>query len=113
MAQKIQVILVDDIDGGDAEETISFALDGVSYEIDLSAKNAKKLRDALAPYVAEARKARGSRRRPGGGGGAGRRRGGAASSASEIREWARENGYEVSERGRVSEEVRAAYEAAH
>ncbi|KAA1418070.1 Lsr2 family protein [Mumia zhuanghuii] len=110
MAQKIQVILVDDIDGGEAEETISFALDGVSYEIDLSAKNAKKLRDAVAPYVAEARKARGARRRSSGG--SAKRRASGSSSASEIREWARENGYEVSERGRVSEELRAAYEAA-
>ncbi|WP_370616457.1 histone-like nucleoid-structuring protein Lsr2 [Mumia sp. Pv 4-285] len=111
MAQKIQVILVDDIDGGEAEETISFALDGVSYEIDLSAKNAKKLRDAVAPYVAEARKARGGRRRAAGT--APRRRGSSTgASAADVREWARENGYEVSERGRVSEEVRSAYEAA-
>lgn len=113
MAQKIQVILVDDIDGGTAEETVSFALDGVSYEIDLSSKNAKKLRDALAPYVAEARKSRsGGRRRTSGAGGASRRRGGGG-GAAEIRAWARDNGYEVSERGRVSEEVRSAYEAAH
>ena len=112
MAQKIQVILVDDIDGGDAEETVSFALDGVSYEIDLSAKNATRLRDALAPYVAEARKSRGGRRRSSGA--ASRRRGPSdAPSASDVREWARENGYEVSERGRVSAEVRSAYEATH
>lgn len=112
MAQKIQVILVDDIDGGDADETVSFGLDGVMYEIDLSAKNAQKLRDAFAPYVAEARKARGGRRRSAASG-SGRRRSGGAGSASEIRTWARENGYEVSERGRVSEEVRSAYDAAH
>lgn len=111
MAQKIQVILVDDIDGGTADETVSFALDGVSYEIDLSTKNAKKLRDAFAPYVAEARKARGGRRKTSTGG-SGRRRSTGAGSASEIRAWARENGYEVSERGRVSEEIRSAYEAA-
>ncbi|WP_262850935.1 histone-like nucleoid-structuring protein Lsr2 [Mumia quercus] len=112
MAQKIQVILVDDIDGGTADETVSFALDGVSYEIDLSTKNAKKLRDAFAPYVAEARKARGGRRKASTGGGSGRRRSAGAGSASEIRAWARDNGYEVSERGRVSEEIRSAYEAA-
>lgn len=111
MAQKIQVILVDDIDGGTADETVSFALDGVSYEIDLSTKNAKKLRDAFAPYVAEARKARGGRRKASAGGSS-RRRSAGAGSASEIRAWARENGYEVSERGRVSEEIRSAYEAA-
>ena len=112
MAQKIQVILVDDIDGGEAEETVSFALDGVSYEIDLSAKNSKKMRDALAPYIAEARKASSGRRRSAAGGSS-RRRSSGAGSASAIRAWARENGYEVSERGRVSEEVRSAYEAAH
>ncbi|MBW9204507.1 Lsr2 family protein [Mumia sp. zg.B17] len=112
MAQKIQVILIDDIDGGDADETVSFGLDGVMYEIDLSAKNAQKLRDAFAPYVAEARKSRGRGRSSAGGS---RRRATSAggSSASQIREWARENGYEVSERGRVSGEVRAAFEAAH
>jgi hypothetical protein len=110
MAQKIQVILVDDIDGGSAEETVTFGLDGVTYEIDLSAKNAKKLRDAVAPYVADARKAPGSRRRTSG---SARRRSGSGggASASDIREWARDNDYEVSDRGRVSEEVRAAYAA--
>ncbi|KHL19285.1 Lsr2 protein [Mumia flava] len=110
MAQKIQVILVDDVDGGDADESISFALDGVSYEIDLSTKNAQKMRDALAPYIAEARRV-GGRRRSGSS-----RRGKAsagAGSAADVRAWARENGYEVSDRGRVPEEIRAAYDAAN
>jgi len=107
MAQKVHVILVDDIDGSEAEETIQFGLDGVNYEIDLSADNAGQLRDALANYVGHARRVGGRRSRG---------RSAASSngpSASEVREWAREQGYEVSERGRVSAEVRSAYEAAH
>jgi hypothetical protein len=111
MAQRVNIILVDDIDGSDADETVSFSLDGKDYEIDLTEKNAKKLRDALAPYVAHARKASGSRRRGRSGGGGGSSAGGA--TPAEIRAWARENGMDVPDRGRVSEEVRAAYAAAH
>ncbi len=104
MAQKVNIVLVDDIDGSSAEETVSFALDGKEYEIDLNAKNAAKLRDAMAPFVGHARKA------------AGRRRGGRAAtgpSPADIRAWARENGFDVPDRGRVSSEVRDAYFAAH
>src|SRR5918911_1549077 len=83
MAQKVQVILVDDVDGGEAAETVSFALDGVSYEIDVSEKNATALREALAPWVGHARRvggrSSGGRARSsssgGGGGGGGRSRG--------------------------------------
>ena len=64
MAQKVQVILVDDVDGGEAAETVSFALDGVSYEIDVSEENAEALREALAPWVGHARRVGG---RSGGG----------------------------------------------
>jgi Lsr2 len=122
MAQKVQVILVDDVDGGEAAETVSFALDGVSYEIDVSEKNADALREALAPWVGHARRVGG---RSGGGrtrssssssGGSGRSRsssGGGRHDLSEVRAWARENGYQVSDRGRVSSEVIAAYEKAH
>ena len=113
MAQKVQILLVDDIDGGDADETLEFALDGVSYEIDLSAANAQKLRDDLASYVAEARRV-GSRRRSGG---SSSRRSSSSSrsggDAAAIREWARENGHDVPSRGRVSAQVREAYAAAH
>lgn len=107
MAQKVNIILVDDIDGSDAEETVSFALDGNEYEIDLNAANAGKLREALAPYIGHARRAAGGARR--------RRTSSSAGgpSASDIRDWAKSAGMEVSERGRVSAEVRAAYEAAH
>ena len=103
MAQKVNIVLVDDIDGSEAEETVSFALDGKEYEIDLSAKNAEKLRDAFAPYVGHARKA--ARRGRGG------RSGGP--SPADIRAWARDNGFDVPDRGRVSSEVRDAYMAAH
>jgi hypothetical protein len=121
MAQKVQVILVDDVDGGEAAETVSFALDGVNYEVDLSEKNAKALRDALAPWVGHGRRVGG---RSGGGrggrssGGSGRSRssGGGAPAKhdlGDVRSWARENGFKVSDRGRVSSEVIAAYEQAH
>lgn len=113
MAQKVQVLLVDDVDGGEAAETVAFALDGASYEIDLSTANAQALRDALAPWVGHARRVggRGSSRGRSGGGRAARSGGRADLTA--VRAWARENGYQVSDRGRVSGEVLAAYEAAH
>ena len=109
MAQKVQILLVDDIEGGDADETVRFGLDGVDYEIDLSTGNAEELRNALAAYVGSARRVGGRRR-------SGRRSGSsntAGGSAAAIREWARANGYEVSDRGRVSAEIREAYAAAH
>ncbi|MBD3779913.1 Lsr2 family protein [Cellulomonas sp. ES6] len=112
MAQKVQVLLVDDIDGGTADETVSFALDGVSYEIDLTTEHATELRDALATWVGHARKTGG---RSGGsrGGSAGASRPRRASDAGAVRAWAKENGFEVSERGRISAEIREAYDAAH
>ncbi len=113
MAQKVNIILVDDIDGSEATETVTFGLDGTTYEIDLNDENAAALRDALATYVGHGRKV-----------GAGPRRGRRASSSSsgaaangpsakEIRDWARANGHDVPDRGRVSAEVREAYDAAH
>lgn len=115
MAQRINVQLVDDIDGTDAVETVTFALDGQSYEIDLSEGNAAKLRDSLALFVSHGRRVSGARR--GRGAGAGRTasssRASGGPSAAEIRAWARENGHEVPDRGRVSAEVREAYDAAH
>jgi hypothetical protein len=113
MAQKVHVVMVDDIDGGTAEETVSFSLDGVDYEIDLSAANAQALRDALAPYTGSARKVRGSRSGGRGNSRRGRRRSNGNPSAADIRTWARENGYTLSDRGRVPAEVRDAYAAAH
>ena len=102
MAQKVQVLLVDDLDGGEATETVSFALDGSSYEIDLSKKNADLLRDAFAKYVGAARKAG----RSGGSSGrsSSRGRGSAAmdrDQAAAIRSWAKKQGLKVSDRGRI------------
>ena len=118
MAQRVHVVLEDDLDGGSADETVMFGVDGVNYEIDLSESNAARLREVLAPYIAVARRSssRGrkssTRGRSGGGGNSGGGSGGKA-SASEIRSWARAHGYEVSERGRVPAEVKAAFEAAN
>ena len=103
MAQKVQVLLVDDLDGGEATETVSFALDGSSYEIDLSKKNADVLRDAFAKYVGAARKAG----RSGGSSGRSpsRSRGGSTTmdrdQAAAIRSWAKKQGLKVSDRGRI------------
>lgn len=105
MAQKVNIVLVDDIDGSDATETVSFGLDGTTYEIDLNDKNAAALRDSLAGYVGHARKVSTPR---------GRKNKSTTSgpSARELRDWARSNGYQVSDRGRVPSDVRDAFEAA-
>lgn len=113
MAQKVQVLLVDDIDGGAADETVTFALDGVSYEIDLTTEHAAELRDALGTWVGHARKVGGrSSGRSGGSSSGGGSRPRRSSDAGAVRAWAKENGHEVSERGRISAEIREAYEAA-
>ncbi len=114
MAQRVNVVLVDDLDGSDAIETVSFALDGVDYEIDLNEQHASELRNALSLYVGHGRRT-GGRRRTASAGGAKRSAGSSAGgpSAADIRAWARENGYDVPERGRVSADVREAYAAAH
>jgi hypothetical protein len=111
MAQRVNIVLEDDLDGSPADETVTFALDGATYEIDLSAQNATALRDALAPYVGHARRAAGRRastKPP-----AGRAGGGGKKDTADVREWARANGHKVSERGRISAEVQAAYDKAH
>ena len=105
MAQRVRVDLVDDVDGSPAEESVNFALDCVNYVIDLSAENASKLRDALSLWVDHARRTGGRRTR-------GRRPTGCP-TANEVRQWAKSQGYEVSERGRVSNEIRAAYQRTH
>lgn len=110
MAQKTVVTLVDDLDGGEADETVSFGLDGSSYEIDLSSSNADKLRDSLAPYVGSARRSSG--RSSGGGGGRGRARRSSGNSAA-IRAWAREQGLKVNERGRIPADIVTQYEKSH
>lgn len=111
MAQKVNVVLVDDIDGSDAAETVVFGIDGAQYEIDLSEEHAQELREALAVYIGHGRRTGG--RKKSAGSSAKRSGGSDGASASEIRAWARENGWDVPERGRVSAEVREAYAAAH
>ncbi|MCI3932213.1 MULTISPECIES: histone-like nucleoid-structuring protein Lsr2 [unclassified Streptomyces] len=110
MAQKVQVLLVDDLDGGEADETVTFALDGKSYEIDLTTANADKLRGLLEPYL------KGGRRTGGRASGRGKGRAPAASQSqdtAQIRAWAKENGFEVNDRGRVPASIREAYEKAN
>ena len=109
MAQKVNIVLVDDLDGTEATETVSFGLDGTTYEIDLNDANAAALREALSGYVGHARKVTGGARRA-------RRSNGSSGSSSntkDVREWARSQGMEVSERGRISADVQQAYDAAH
>ncbi|EID54760.1 histone-like nucleoid-structuring protein Lsr2 [Saccharomonospora xinjiangensis] len=111
MAQKVLVSLVDDLDGSEAEETVEFGLDGVNYEIDLSAENAEELRDALAQYVEHARRAGGRKRTSGKSAVKAPARSAAVDREQNqaIRAWARKNGFEVSDRGRIPSEVVEAY----
>ncbi|MGC5345020.1 histone-like nucleoid-structuring protein Lsr2 [Streptomyces sp. DT24] len=110
MAQRVVVILSDDIDGGAAAETVAFALDGKSYEIDLSPTNAKKLRKALAPYVAAGRRQSAAGR-------SGRsltsyRHTSIAPDPAAVRAWARSHRMEVPARGRIPKKVYEAFQAA-
>ena len=116
MAQKVQVLLVCDLHDGEVEgsEAITFALDGQSYEIDVCADHAAQLRDTFAPFIGAGRRANR------GGGSTGQRRGRGSSSrrggndrVGQIREWARSNGHQVSERGRLSASLVEAYDKAH
>jgi hypothetical protein len=112
MAKQVITVLTDDLDGGDADRTIEFGLDGVNYTIDLSEKNAGKLRKALDPYLTVAS-------RVGRASGNGRivSRGGQPTTRANrdqnqaIREWATKNGYEVSERGRIPSSIVEAFHA--
>ncbi|MEV6816021.1 Lsr2 family protein [Micromonospora sp. NPDC051296] len=112
MAKQIIHKLVDDLDGGDADETVKFALDGVQYEIDLSGSNAEKLRGAFATYIAH-----GTKVGRGGvvvGGRAARGRGGATADREQnkaIRAWARKAGKDISDRGRIPQEIVDEYHA--
>ncbi len=109
MAQKVQTLFIDDIDGSAAEGTVRFALDGTEYEIDLNAAHAQQLRDALAAYVKAGRRVSGGARRPARGG----RRGSAGVlNTTEVREWARTQGIEVKDRGRVPAELVVKFKAA-
>src|SRR5580704_3998641 len=111
MAQKVQTILIDDLDGGEAEGTVRFGLNGTDYEIDLSAKHAEALRKALAPYLGAARRAPSSAsRRPGRNGRRATNVGGPGPTA--VREWAKSQGMEVKDRGRVPAELVVRFQAA-
>ncbi len=110
MAQKVQVMLLCDLDDGnvDAEETLQFSLDSTTYELDVCAKHAQQLRDGLQPFVAQARKssaASGGRRR--------QRTAGSRQETAGIRSWAKDQGIQVNERGRIPASVVKEYEAAH
>jgi hypothetical protein len=113
VAQKVQVLLVDDLEGGEADETVTFALDGVAYEIDLTHENAGKLRELLAPYTAGGRKQSGRVSAVRGGRARAPRPVGGNPDTAKIRAWAKEEGYDVNDRGRVPSHLREAYEKAH
>jgi hypothetical protein len=108
LARKIHVQLIDDISGEDAQETIRFSLDGADYEIDLAAKNSAGLRAALAPFIAHSRRVRSAsgsrsiRTVPSG-----------REETQKIREWATANGYSPNSRGRISQDIKKAYDDAH
>lgn len=106
MAQRVQILLEDDLDGSEATETVNFALDGKAYEIDLSAKNSAQLRDDFAKWTGHARAVRGRGRivQP---------RATGRTDLNKVREWGRNNGFKVSDRGRVSAEVQEAYARAN
>jgi hypothetical protein len=108
MAQKVNVILIDDIDGSDAAETVLFGLDGTQYEIDLSSGHARELREQLDLYVRKARKVAGPASRAG----RGSRTGANDARNKEIRDWAREKGLDVNERGRIPAGIVSQFEAA-
>jgi Lsr2 len=107
VAQHVDVKLVDDLDGSEATETVSFGLDGRQFEIDLSTDNAAQLRAALASFVAAARRGEGGGRRRSAG--SRPKPAGAYEDTSAIRDWARSNGHEVSDRGRISKSIMDAY----
>ena len=116
MAQRTQVILVDDLNGETLPDgqgqTVTFGLDGTNYEIDLNKDNADELREAFKRYVEAARKVSGGRGRPANSN-TGRRTAETRQDTSAVREWAKAHGHEVNERGRISKTVLDAYEAAH
>jgi hypothetical protein len=108
MAQKIQTLFIDDLDGSQAEGTVGFGLDGAEYEIDLNAEHAQALRAALGRYVEAARRVPGPRRPAR----AGRRAGGGGPASTEVRNWAKAQGIEVKDRGRIPAELTVKFKAA-
>jgi nucleoid-associated protein Lsr2 len=109
VAQKVTTLFVDDLDGSEADGTVRFGLDGTEYEIDLNAEHAQALRDALARYVQAARRGGVATRRPGRGG---RTASAGGPNTTEVREWAKAQGIDVKERGRVPAELIVKFKAA-
>jgi Lsr2 len=109
VAQKIQTLFIDDLDGSDAEGTVRFGLDGAEYEIDLNSGHAEELRDALARYVGAARRVSSTAKRPARGG---RRESASGPNATEVRDWAKAQGIEVKDRGRVPADLVVKFKAA-
>jgi len=107
MARKVTVALEDDLDGGPADQTVRFALNGADYEIDLSGENATAFREQLTPFIEHARKAGPGQRRRAGRSASRRERSGG------IRAWAKDHGIAVSERGRIPTSVIEQYQAAN
>ena len=110
MAQKVQTLFIDDLDGSEAAGTVRFELDGTEYEIDLNAKHTQELRDALARYVTAARRTGGGTRRPARGG---RRAPASELNTTQVREWAKAQGIDVKDRGRVPAELVVKFKAAN
>lgn len=106
MAQKVTVALVDDIDGGPADETVRFGFEGANYEIDLCSKNARAFRKQLTPFIEHARRAGRELARRAARTAASRQR------SSDIRAWAKDHGIAVSDRGRIPASVAEQYQAA-
>lgn len=110
MAQQVNVVLVDDLDGSPAAETVTFGLDGITYEIDLTNAHADRLRESFAEWVGHGRRIGGARRK---GSRTVTKRSSVGSDNTTIREWARSNGYTVSDRGRIKAEIIEAFNAAN
>jgi hypothetical protein len=109
MAQKVQTLFVDDLDGSEADGTVRFGLDGTEYEIDLNAEHTQQLRDALARYVDAGRRFGASTRQPAR---SGRKAQPNALNTTEVREWAKAQGIDVKDRGRVPAELVVKFKAA-
>ena len=111
MAKQTTVTITDDLDGSANAKEVSFSLNGKSWVIDLGAKNRAALEKALKPYIAKATELRGGSRRGKSAGSSSRSK--SRTDLAAVREWARSNGHEVSDRGRVSAEIQKAYDSAH
>lgn len=105
MAQRVTIELLDDVNGAPADETVSFSLDGVDYEIDLTSDNSAQLREALSTWITSARRTGGRRTT--------KKPANKATNTTAIRTWAKEQGLEVSDRGRIPNDIAEAYAKAH